>query len=323
MRGAVLAWQGHPTASRATAAAAIEAAAEVGGVFAAMGYVALIAATLAAGDTATAQDTTKAWPQLSARPQTAAIQRVYSADAALAGGDLLTARRWADEAVRMTTGYYNSRALTTRARVALAQGEPEQAERDAHDALAHAAQFEAYLFIPDILECLAALTVDAGGHREAARLLGSAHALRERMGAVRFKIYESGYEASVAALRDAVGEKDFDIAWAEGTALSTEEAIAYAQRGRGQRKRPSSGWGALTPLSLTWYDWSATGWPTTTSPQGCSSRRVPCRPTSPTSTPNWAWVPASNSSRKRHATTDSRGFVHLRQQRLRGLDAWQ
>ena len=34
---------------------------------------------------------------------------------------------------------------------------------------------------------------------------------------------------------------------AEGAALSTEEAIAYAQRGRGQRKRPTSGWAALTP----------------------------------------------------------------------------
>ena len=67
------------------------------------------------------------------------------------------------------------------------------------------------------------------------------------MGAVRFKIYDADYQASVAALRDALGEKDFDAAWAEGAALSTEEAIAYAQRGRGQRKRPTSGWGSLTP----------------------------------------------------------------------------
>jgi DNA-binding CsgD family transcriptional regulator len=36
-------------------------------------------------------------------------------------------------------------------------------------------------------------------------------------------------------------------AWAEGAALSTEEAIAYAQRGRGERKRPASGWASLTP----------------------------------------------------------------------------
>ena len=40
---------------------------------------------------------------------------------------------------------------------------------------------------------------------------------------------------------------DFDSAWAEGAALSSDEAIAYAQRGRGQRKRPASGWASLTP----------------------------------------------------------------------------
>jgi DNA-binding CsgD family transcriptional regulator len=44
-----------------------------------------------------------------------------------------------------------------------------------------------------------------------------------------------------------MGNEEIDAAWAEGAALSTEEAIAYAQRGRGQRKRPASGWGALTP----------------------------------------------------------------------------
>jgi DNA-binding CsgD family transcriptional regulator len=51
----------------------------------------------------------------------------------------------------------------------------------------------------------------------------------------------------VAALRDAMGEKDFESAWAKGAALSVEEAIAYAQRGRGERKRPTSGWESLTP----------------------------------------------------------------------------
>ena len=58
------------------------------------------------------------------------------------------------------------------------------------------------------------------------------------------------YEASVAALRNALGEADFDSAWAEGAALSTDEAIAYAQRGRGERKRPASGWASLTPAEL-------------------------------------------------------------------------
>ena len=47
-----------------------------------------------------------------------------------------------------------------------------------------------------------------------------------------------------------MGQNDFDSAWAEGAALSSDEAIAYAQRGRGQRKRPASGWGSLTPTEL-------------------------------------------------------------------------
>ena len=48
-------------------------------------------------------------------------------------------------------------------------------------------------------------------------------------------------------LRNGIGDDDFDGAWAEGAALSTSEAIAYAQRGRGERKRPTSGWASLTP----------------------------------------------------------------------------
>jgi DNA-binding CsgD family transcriptional regulator len=138
-------------------------------------------------------------------------------------------------------------ALTARARVAIAVGEPDQAERDAHDALTCAAGIKAYLLIPDVLECLAALAGETGSHRETARLFGAAHAIRLRIGAVRIKIYDAGYESSVAVVRNALGETDFDAAWAEGTALSTEEAIAYAQRGRGQRKRPTSGWASLTP----------------------------------------------------------------------------
>jgi DNA-binding CsgD family transcriptional regulator len=42
-------------------------------------------------------------------------------------------------------------------------------------------------------------------------------------------------------------QNDFENAWAEGANMSADEAIAYAQRGRGERKRPSSGWESLTP----------------------------------------------------------------------------
>ena len=112
-------------------------------------------------------------------------------------------------------------ALTNRARVAIAQGESEQAERDAREALAAAAATDAHLATPDALECLAGVVGDAGGHREAARLYGAADAVRQATGIVRFKVYDDGYATSVDAVRDALGDNDFDSAWAEGAALST------------------------------------------------------------------------------------------------------
>jgi DNA-binding CsgD family transcriptional regulator len=236
------------SAARAAADAAIEAAAELGEFFAGLGYSALTMAALVAGDVEAAQDASEAaWRHMGFLSGIAAGWRATNAQAAQAGGDLIAARRWADEAVTTTTGWHLMWALTTRARVAIAQGEPEQAERDAHDALTCAAEADTHLGISDILECLATLAGDASTDRDAARLFGAAHAIRQRTGVVRFRVWDAGYDTSVAALRNAVGEKDFDAAWAEGAAMSTQEAINYAQRGRGERKRPGSGWASLTP----------------------------------------------------------------------------
>ena len=82
----------------------------------------------------------------------------------------------------------------------------------------------------DTLECLAVLTGEGGRHREAARLFGAAHAIRQRNGAVTSRSMTPATKTSVTALRGTMGENDFDAAWAEGAALTTEAAIAYAQR---------------------------------------------------------------------------------------------
>jgi predicted ATPase/class 3 adenylate cyclase/DNA-binding CsgD family transcriptional regulator len=246
--GGALGWQGDTGAAQKAADAAIEAASELGGFQAGLGYWALATAALAAGDAATALDASEAsWQHLNLQPGTTGPSRPFRAEVALAGGDPAAARRWADEAVSVATGWHLMAALTTRARVEIEQGEPEQAESDAHEALACAAELQAHLGIADTLECLARLASDAGRQREAARLFGAAEAIRRRTGVARFKVWNAAYEASVAALRDAMDDNDFDSAWAEGAALSTEEAIAYAQRGRGERKRPAKGWASLTP----------------------------------------------------------------------------
>jgi DNA-binding CsgD family transcriptional regulator len=97
------------------------------------------------------------------------------------------------------------------------------------------------------VDVLATLAHGAGNHPEAARLFGAAHGIRQRTGIVRFRVYDAEYNASVEATRKALTEKEFDVAWDAGAALSTDEAIAYARRGRGERKRPPSGWDSLTP----------------------------------------------------------------------------
>ena len=70
------------------------------------------------------------------------------------------------------------------------------------------------------------------------------------MNAVRFKVLDADHAACVAALRDALTDDDFAKAWAEGAAMPIDDAIAYAQRGRGERKRPTNGWASLTPTEL-------------------------------------------------------------------------
>jgi predicted ATPase/class 3 adenylate cyclase/DNA-binding CsgD family transcriptional regulator len=248
MQALMLAYHGDLSASRGAATAAVAAAADLGGFFPGLAYVGLTTATLAAGDVAAADEAiTAGLPYLGIQPKQAAIWIAYAAQAAMARGDLAAARRLADDAVEATSGFHLSLALTTRSGVAIAQGEPEQADRDAHEALAVAASTGAYGATSETLECLAALAVGAGSQLEAARLFGAADAVRKRGGFVRFKIF-AVFEFSIATLRDAMGEKDFESAWAEGAALSTKEAIAYAQRRRGgRRKRPTSGWASLTP----------------------------------------------------------------------------
>ncbi len=243
-----LAFRGDTTAARAIAAAAVEQATELGDFREGFSNATLALAALAAGDvTAAAQASEIAMQRLSQRREFLALCVNPVAEIALARGDLRAARRCADEVVRATSGWNAAMALTARARVAIAQGDFGQAEQDAHHALVCSSGSKAYLGIADTLECVAGLASEAGSHREAVRLFGSAQAIREQTGQTRFRIYDLAYEASVSALRDALGDSEFETVWAAGAALSIAEAIAYAQRGRGERKRPSSGGASVTP----------------------------------------------------------------------------
>ncbi len=230
--GHVLAYQGDTSRARDSAQIAIELTAGSASNQQALGLGALANAALAAGDVAAASAATDEGWTLCGQLQALMIQTrnvLPMAEVALAGGDVSAARSSADKAVALTKGAHRMIALATRVRVAIAQSDLEQAQRDAHDALAIARETKAYLTIPDVIECLAGMVADSGAHREAVRLLGSAQAIRDRTGEVRFKIYDDDRDSMADGLREAMGHKEFDTAWAEGVALSPDEAISVAQ----------------------------------------------------------------------------------------------
>jgi DNA-binding CsgD family transcriptional regulator len=246
----ILGWQGRTAEACAASEAAVETAAGLGVVIENLASLSLGVAQFVAGDIAAANRThAHAYSRLPIVGFTSNNMR-FRAEIYLATGDLVAARRWADDAVSATAGFHRMWALTTRARVVLADGDPEAAEHDAHAALSLAADTRVQMGVPEIFDCLARISVQVESWPEAARLCGAAEAIRRRSGEVRYKLFQADYEATVAALRDALDRNDFDATWAEGAALSTEEAIAYARRGRGERKRPSTGWASLTPTEL-------------------------------------------------------------------------
>jgi predicted ATPase/class 3 adenylate cyclase/DNA-binding CsgD family transcriptional regulator len=243
-------YRGRPEAARNEAEAAIDTAVRSGGGFyIGLGHMAMVGAELAAGDVAAAEAAVDAAQRhIPAKPRFPAAMLWRFAALALAVGDLGAAQTWADQDVAATLGgWHRALALTTRARVALAQDGVEQAERDARDALTCAADVGAVLVIPDILEILAGLAADADSHQMAVRLFAAAAGIRSDLGVVRFRVHDADHGAGVLSARNALSLDEFERAWAQGADMSVNEAVAYAQRGRGERKRPTSGWDSLTP----------------------------------------------------------------------------
>lgn len=134
-----------------------------------------------------------------------------------------------------------------RGRLLRAQGDHGLAEDAHHEAVRRLMDGGVHLLVPDQLESLAGLAALGESDEEAARLFGAAEAQRERMGIVRLMADPDLCEADIASVRERLSDDDFERAWEEGRAMALEEAVAYAARGRGERKRPSSGWASLTP----------------------------------------------------------------------------
>jgi len=179
---------------------------------------------------------------------------VVLAEAQLGLGEINEATNSLDEAELLARPagliWVVGRASRVRSKLLAVEGDMQQAESLAHEALSFGREAGDQIGVVDALELLARLVAEQNSPREAARLWAAAASMRAELGYRRFPVEQGPYEAAVAGTKEALGPEEFAAAWAEGAKLSAEEAIAYAARGRGERKRPGTGWASLTPSEL-------------------------------------------------------------------------
>ena len=186
-------------------------------------------------------------------PRYASLPLLVLAEAQLALGALNEAEATLDEAASLARQgeltWILGRAALIRAKVRARQGDMQEAESLAHEALTLGREAGDQMGLIDGLEQLAQLAAVQDSKKEAVRLWAAADSRRTEIG-YRFATDRGTQDAALARARASVGADEFDSAWAAGAKLSAEEAIGYAARGRGERKRPSTGWASLTPSEL-------------------------------------------------------------------------
>ena len=82
--------------------------------------------------------------------------------------------------------------------------------------------------LADCLDWLATVADTDGRPREAAVLFGAAEAQWRATGAVRYAPERAAYAAELARVQEQLAVAEFAAAWAEGQAMSREQAIKYA-----------------------------------------------------------------------------------------------
>jgi predicted ATPase/DNA-binding CsgD family transcriptional regulator len=154
------------------------------------------------------------------------------ADAVYAQGNVVQATIYLEESVAIARGLGNLWALGRRL---VRQGQLAQAQHDLERAMALIQ--EGLTICRDVgdnwgitmaLVGLAGVASKRGEPARAARLLGAVETRRNTIGAVLWHVDRLEYERNLATLA-ALTEEQLEAAWAQGQAMSLEDAILYAQ----------------------------------------------------------------------------------------------
>ena len=171
---------------------------------------------------------------------------------ALARDDAVLARVHAGRLLAAAEPFRNRRIQAVAhlglARAALLEGDDEQAESVAQDALKVLTDRGWRPLVTDALDLVAEIALYRRQHERAVRLAAGARALRGALGLVAFSPDRRRTERLLAAAGTALGDEKLNKALDEGARLSLQEAVAYAQRGRGEHASATHGWASLSPV---------------------------------------------------------------------------
>lgn len=126
---------------------------------------------------------------------------------------------------------YAAYVLNDLGTVAYKQDNYEQAQKNYEESLTLFGDLNDRRGIAESLERLARVAGVQASFERAARLFGAADALRSAIGAHLEPEDRADYDSAVAMVRAQLDERAWAAAWAEGQALSPEQAIAHALNG--------------------------------------------------------------------------------------------
>ena len=133
------------------------------------------------------------------------------------------------------------------AELAREDGDFDEAWELAHDSLGVLDDYGDRVGAAAALEQVADLAVARGEPERAVRLLAASQRFHEKTGVARFPFQAGRFDRALNSARTALDPTAADACWDAGSELSQGDAVAYARRGRGERRRPQIGWASLTP----------------------------------------------------------------------------
>jgi predicted ATPase/DNA-binding NarL/FixJ family response regulator len=182
---------------------------------------------------------------------------------ALARGDSAQAKIGVERLLAAAEPLRNRRAQAIAhlglARALLLDGDDQRAESIAHDALKVLADHGWRPAVIDALDLLAEIALFKRQYERAVRLGAAARMQRGVLGLAAFPPARHRAERQLAAAGAALGAENLAGASQDGARLSLDEAVAYAQRGRGEHASAAHGWASLSPVERQVVDLASHG----------------------------------------------------------------